>query len=252
MAVAAVAVTAADRAAENRLTSSLLQAKHIDGEVLEIGDPAAPVVGIFRRQILPEARGGAVLLHDSHSNADDTEIVRPLRLGLPDNGWSTLSLQLPIAYSGDRRPPDAQQRQEITRRLALGIDHFKTEAVNNIVVITVGDSAGAAIEALTAQSEKTLRALLLIGSTAGLNAEDETLKSLTQLKIPVVDVVAQFDRSTLEAAQRRRDLARETGQPYRQIVITAARPGYPATTGLLLSRISAWLAKHAAGQEVPR
>lgn len=252
MAVFFIAPAVADLDAESRLNSTMLQAPDIEGEVLEIGDPAAPVVAIYRRQRLAEARGGAILLHDSHRNADHREVIRPLRLGLSESGWHTLSLQLPVAYAGDARPLDAPGREEIARRLGHGIDYLKSQSINHQVVIACGDSATAAIAEIATNPAAEVKALILISSDAGMHPEDGALEALPQVKVAMLDVVAQFDRRTSEAAQRRRDLAGKPGQTVRQIVIPDARPGYAATTGILLSRISAWLASQAAGNQVRR
>ena len=243
---------AADLLAEQRLTSSFLRADDLSGEVVTLGDQADPVIAIFRLHQLPEARGGAILLHDSQANANSHDVIRPLRLSLADAGWDTLSVQLAVAYSGRAMASDTRA-QVIQQRLAAAIAWFRQRDVLNLVVVADGDSTEAALNSISNNPPDEVQALVIIGSTLGDTRDTDTREAFAGLDIPLLDVFAQHDRpDILHGANVRREWARDSQQDLRQTAIDAAYPGYVATTDSLVVTIRAWLAKRAAGFEVRR
>lgn len=60
---------------------------------LESGDDRT--IGLFHPQSQPEALGGIILFPSEGTHADWPDYAHPLRLQLSDQGWNTLSLQLP-------------------------------------------------------------------------------------------------------------------------------------------------------------
>lgn len=242
----------ADLVAEQRLASTFLQASDLTGEVVTLGDPADPVVAIYRLHQLAEARGGVILLHDSQANANSHEVIRPLRLRLADAGWDTLSVQLGVAYGGSE--PAMVGNADVTRqRLASAIAWFRQRDVLNLVVIADGDSAAAALDSVSNDNPREVQALVIIGSSLGDTRNEATRTAFTELEVPLLDVVAQHDRpDILGGAEVRREWARKSQQDFRQTAIDAAYPGYAATIDSLVVTIRAWLAKRAAGFEIRR
>ena len=83
-----------DREREARLVEEI-EANIFDGEVITLdadGDPFAAV------EMSPSGapRGAVILMHGRGFHADWPENIGPLRVGLTDAGWHTLSLQLPV------------------------------------------------------------------------------------------------------------------------------------------------------------
>lgn len=70
-------------------------------QVLWLPTGGTPALGLYQPQGSGELHGSVILFHDDQTHADWPNLVRPLRLGLPDKGWDTLSLQLPAP---PRRP----------------------------------------------------------------------------------------------------------------------------------------------------
>lgn len=225
----------ADLASEQRLTRELLDREDLVGEAVMLGEAGTPPVALAIDGRLPERRGGAILLHDSHANADATDVIHPLRTGLADAGWDTLSVQLPVAYPGSGLPDAAA----VTERLALAQRWLADRDMEDIVVIAQGDSVGPAIARLAADASPTVRALVLVSSPTA----DDYGDGFRRLRVPLLDVVAEFDTPSVSAARITRTAwARESGQTYRALAIPAATPGFRATTGLLVARVRAWLA----------
>lgn len=225
----------ADLATEHRLARLLLERQDLVGEPVALGDPAAPVVAVQVDGRLPQRRGGVVLLHDSHANADAADVIHPLRVGLADAGWDTLSVQLPVAYPGAGSADVAV----IAQRLALARQWFAERDVDDVVVIAHGDSGGAALSGIAEPAALPVRALVLVSNPADSGSEE----SFARLRIPLLDVVAENDTPpVLSGSAERAGWARRAGQDYRPLVIASASPGYGTTAGLLVARVRAWLA----------
>jgi hypothetical protein len=232
------AAAQADLATEHRLARLLLERQDIVGEALTLGDPAGGVVALRIDSRLPQRRGGVILLHDSHANADAADVIRPLRVGLADAGWDTLSVQLPVARPGSGSPDSSA----VAQRLAQARQWFAGRDDDEVVVIAHGDSAGPALAGLADAADPAVRALVLVSSPSGTASAD----AFGRLRIPLLDVVAEFDAAPATAGRAERtDWARqagEAGQAYRSLAIASADPGYGSTAGLLVARVRAWLA----------
>ena len=64
-------------------------------EVIWLESSDDRTIGLFYPQSQPEALGGIILFPSEGTHADWPDYARPLRLQLSDQGWNTLSLQLP-------------------------------------------------------------------------------------------------------------------------------------------------------------
>ncbi len=64
-------------------------------EVIWLESSDDRTIGLFHPQSQPEALGGIILFPSEGTHADWPDYAHPLRLQLSDQGWNTLSLQLP-------------------------------------------------------------------------------------------------------------------------------------------------------------
>ena len=53
------------------------------------------VLAIAHPPLISDKQGAILFLHDKEQHADWPEVIHPLRMNLPKNGWYTLSLSLP-------------------------------------------------------------------------------------------------------------------------------------------------------------
>lgn len=75
--------------------ADLAKATSPETEVRALTTEHDATIALYHPQNRPEARGGILLFHNEGSHADWATHMRPLRLSLSDQGWHTLSLQLP-------------------------------------------------------------------------------------------------------------------------------------------------------------
>lgn len=106
-------------------------------------------------------RGGIVLLHGRDSNQDAADLIRPLRLGLPEHGWSTLSLAMPIAVS-DNPQGHADLVPEAIARLQSSIDFLKEKKIGTIALLAHDTGTWTVLRYLADTPDSSVKAAVLI------------------------------------------------------------------------------------------
>jgi len=235
--------TSAAPTASDRLAMGLPASGELRGELVELQDGAAGFLAILQPRQRGKARGGVILLHDRGTSANSLEVIRPLRLGLAEAGWDTLSLRLSLAGGGQA------DEATVVARLRSGLDWLKSREPSRLVVIALGDSAAAALAYASQGPPPELRALVLISAADDPQTPGSTESPLAQVRLPVLDVYAERDhRAVLDAVARRRGVA--SGNPeisYAQGPIVGASGGFFGVEDGLLSRIRGWLASRPEG-----
>lgn len=265
-------VTASQRtAAQERQQSTLqaLQQAPLEGQKLQLETAEDQALALFK-PALGKQRGGVVLLHDRGGHVDAAGVIRPLRLGLAEAGWATLTIQLP--------PPEAPAvgtawLDRTQALIAAGLNELQQRDINSIVLLGHGLGALAATDYLAAGDNLTVRGLIIVGLD-GSAADEPRMDGAAQLarvRPPILDIFGERDsRAVLASAERRaqaarrreggeetahtlyRDVARRYSErkgdsvSYRQLRIAAADHRFTRQQQLLLRRIRGWLQRHAA------
>ena len=242
------AATLAEPVTSDRLASGLLPSGDIGGEIVELETDGGGFIAIFQKSQRDPSHGGIILLHDQGTNANSLEVIRPLRLGLPQVGWDTLSLQLPPGPRDRVSAASQSRRTVIAGRLRAGLAWLKARKSLNQAIVAQGDSAGPALRFASESPPRELRALVLLSSPI----EPAEGDGLDRIKLPVLDVYAERDHdAVLDAAQARRDAAAgREDKRYRQAEVPGAVPGFFGLEDSLLSRVRGWLAVNARGDTI--
>ena len=196
-----------------------------------------------------QSHGGIILLHDQGTSANSLELIRPLRLGLSQAGWDTLSLQLPSAPRDQIVASSQSRRTIILGRLQAGLAWLKARKSLNQAIIAQGDSGEPALKFASEKPPRELRALVLVSSRIEPAKADGVTDALVGIRLPVLDIYAERDHATvLDAAQARRHAAAgRKDKQYSQAEVPGAVPGFFGLEDSLLSRVRGWLAVNAKG-----
>ena len=241
-----VAVSATDLAREQRIHAEL-EGFVLVGESITLKGGGNEFLAIHTAASTPKALGGVILAHGRGANPDWNDVIQPLRIGLPEHGWETLSLQMPLAAAD--AAPDAYEAliPEAFPRLTAASEMLNQQGTRNQVVI--GHSLGARMVVgwLAQDPPPSVRAGVLVGLAVGPD-EAGTLKALERIKIPLLDIYGSRDLdSVMDSAPARAAAARRGGNPdYRQLEIAGADHFFRGQETLLLARVRAWLARVAA------
>lgn len=256
---------AADLMRESRIAEQI-EAAILDGDVLRLPDGDHEFLAVHRRSDAEPIKGAAIILHGRGAHPDWNDVVRPLATGLPEHGWETLTIQLPIAAA------DAPERDwqdlipEAVARIDAAIEFMRQRRIGNLVLI--GHSLGARMGShyLAQGAAQEIQAYVAIGLAAdtiastkdrnGRSQLDRTQGALADLRaitLPVLDIYGERDlESVLTSAKERRIAAQDAAnEGYQQVRMPGADHFFSRMDRRLVNRIRAWMKKTAAGTQVP-
>ncbi len=241
---------AGDLAREQRIAEQIRDAI-LDGEPVTLEASGQPFLGIHQRTERKPARGAALILHGRGANPDWLEVIHPLRTGLPEYGWDTLAIQLPVASEGAGEAEWRATLDEAVPRIRAALAYLEQKGMKNVVLVAHSFGNGAVARFLADGPPPGVTAWVGIGMGED-PAIPETLRKLE--KLPVLDLYGEQDLPAVrESARARRLAARDAGNAgYTQRELPGADHFFDGQDGLLLSTVRAWLARVASGTERPR
>lgn len=242
--------SASDLARERRIALELEDSILI-GSPLRLSSSETEFFAIHAESATDRLLGGVIILHGSGANPNWHDVVFPLRSQLPESGWETLSIQLPIAAADAPEGSDQALIPEAFPRITAAIDFFRQRGVENFAL--VGHSLGAqmGLEYLANNPAQGIRGLVAVGLSA--NREKPvagTLLALQKVKLPILDIYGSRDiEPVLSTVNARAVEARRAENPdFRQLEVPGADHFFTGLDDLLVQRVRAWLQKTISGQ----
>ena len=218
-----------------------------DGEVIWCQAANSRFLTLYTGQTANLAKGAAIILHGMGAHPDWPEVISPLRTSLPELGWSTLSIQLPVLAPETPVADYGNTLQEAGQRTGAAVRLLHDMGFSHIVII--GHSFGAAIgaEYLAGTTGNDILAFVSIGiqSQKFLNPTLDILARIEKIKIPVLDIYGSRDLESVTATVADRRLAARKGgnHAYQQVEIKDADHSITGFEPVLVKHIRDWLDK---------
>ena len=245
-------VLASDTAKEKRWESQIVDSLLV-GEGIKLKAGTTEFLAIFAENNTEEAQGAAIVLHGSGVHPNWPDVVYPLRTQLPDFGWATLSLQMPVLGNDASYEAYAPLFDEVAPRIKAGVEYLKKKGIQNIVIIahSLGASMGAYY--LSQNADPAVRGFVAIGIRG--KAPDDRMNgelSLRKIKLPVLDIYGSEDLDfVLKTVKGRHIAATKAGNKrYQQLQIAGANHFFNGLSEELVKRVRGWLESNAAGMEL--
>lgn len=249
-------------------------------ESIQAGDHK--FLSIFTQESSNFPQGGILLLHDHGGHPDWPELIQPLRTQLPDFGWSTLAMQMPVPKESTPALEYELLFKEASKRIIAGVSYLQTKGIRNIVLIGHGLGASMGAYHLSTTNTKDIKAYIGIGmSMLETKPELEITQLMEKIRIPILDIYGMSDRPevTQSAPDRIRSAKRgatvafnkkdvemltqsiRANRPnsktagfvsFRQIKIEGANHFFNHQEDDLIKRIRGWLKRHAPGGRAKR
>lgn len=223
------------------------------GEPIWLGKQASQYLALHLQPATHKTLGGVILLHDMDANPDAAHVIQPLRVGLAEQGWETLSIQLPLASQNAELTEHRSLFTEALPRIQSAVDFFTAKQNRNLILIGHGLGASMGLTFLAKTPAQEIRAFVAIGLAGGaLQNKDPHLETISTLKIPMLDLFGSRDlESVIRNAKLRRSAAKRSGRTgYRQDSVTGAEHYFQGLEDNLKVRIGAWIRKAVAGMEI--
>lgn len=247
------AFAAPDLAREKRIAEQITDAV-FDGDVVYLADGPHEFMAIYTRTERSPARGAALILHGKGAHPDWVDVVQPLRTGLTEHGWETLSIQLPVAHEGASDAEWLTTVEPSLARIDAAIEFLQKRNMLNVVMVAHSFGNRAATRYIASKKEKSpIQALAAIGMSA--NPDDRqsgNLGALRNIKIPVYDLYGERDLDSVLGTAKERRLAAidAANKNYRQYEMADADHFFVGQEDALVATVRAWLFKVASGTEV--
>ena len=243
-------VSAADLNREKRMADEIVDAI-LDGEAVFLNANDHEFLSIYTEadESGEAARGTAIILHGRGFHPDWQDAINPLRVGLAESGWNTLSVQMPVlekqAKYYDYLPLFAEAIPRIEAAIAYAREQLKENKTSNKVVL-IAHSCGAHMAMAWADTESFESIDAYVGIGMGATDYKQPMKHpfpLDKIKVPVLDVYAENDYPAVlkMAAQRLRLIKMAANKKSSQVIVKGAEHYYVDKGEELTQVINQWL-----------
>ena len=244
---------ASDTAKEKRWADQIIDSLMVgDAEWLKVGK--SKILSIYTENNTEKAIGGAIILHGSGVHPNWDQVIRPLRSQLPDHGWSTLSIQLPVLSNEAEYKEYIPLFKEVAPRINAGVKFLKKKGIQNIVIVAHSLGSSMAGYYMANKPNSSIRAFVAVGVSGNMHKKDKVgyLTSLKTIKVPVLDIFGSNDLTPVLNSEKSKAIAaRKAGNKnYTQLKISGANHFFDNKDDVLIKRVRGWLAKNAAGTEL--
>ena len=204
-----------------------------------------------------EAKGALILLHGDGAHPDWSDIIHPLRVTLPDKGWASLSIQLPLRTTEETINKEEQSKERVAvinasiARINAAIKFLRKKKYDYIVLISHSFGSLMSLNYLQSNADKKtpegkpfINAAIIIG--APLLGQEIPLNSalmIAKIHIPLLDLYGSEDLgSVLRSAKARKTAAHKAqNKHYRQVQTIGANHFYQGLDDELITYVSNWL-----------
>ena len=177
---------------------------------------------------------GAVIIAHGRGWSPDFELYGTLRTRISEEGYTTLSIQLPVlpstAILGLYVPlyPDARERFQ------LAVDFLRAKGYRNIAIVSHSLGATMANQYLIRTEDKSVGAWVYIGILQGL-------EEMYRIKIPTLDVYGSDDWTVTMwgAPEREKQLRKVPGS--RQVMVPGAKHFFEGREDELVKIVASFL-----------
>ncbi len=233
-----------DFAREARMISEIEDAV-LDGDVeyLTLKDDSE-IFSIYMESEAEKPKGGVIILHNRGHHANWGDTIKPLRVGLTEKGWHTLSVQMPVLDKHAKYYDYVPIFPYAHERIDAAIEFYKKLGITDITLIAHGCGAHMSMSYLDKMGGTQISRFVGIGMGA-TDYKQKLIKPypLEAIKIPMLDIFAQNDfAGVLRLAKTRKP--RLNGKST-QILIKGANHYYQeeGVADKLIDEIDAWLSQ---------
>ena len=241
--VVASPLAAQDFDRERRLASEIVDSI-LDGEALTLHAGQVDFLAIYTESEEAPARGAAIILHGRGFHPDWPEVVGPLRTALPEHGWHTLSLQMPVLAKSAKYYDYVPVFPAALPRIKAAIDFLRGQGVTRIVVIAHSCGVHMSMAYIETFGDSEFDAFVGIGM--GATDYGQPMKNpfpLARMTIPVFDVFGSDDYpAVLREAPARAAAVGVAGNALSgQMMVDGADHYFRDKDDELIAVVSAWL-----------
>ncbi|MGB1800034.1 MAG: DUF3530 family protein [Gammaproteobacteria bacterium] len=224
------------------------------GEILWLDANGEKFQSILIRQTNEQAKGAAIILHGMGAHPDWPQIISPIRKALPEYGWVTLSIQLPIIAAENQVEDYGETLTRAAARIEAAISALHELKFRNIVAIGHSFGAATALSYFEQANGRRIVALAAIGlqDYAFVKPPIDIFGLIEKSNVPILDIYGSRDykKATDQAADRRLAGKKGGNKGYMQVEIEGADHYFTKLEDVMIKRIRGWMQKAAPGMAI--
>lgn len=230
-----------DFAREERLADEIIDVI-LDGDPEWLNADGREFLSIFTAA--KDADTALIILHGRGFHPDWADTVHPLRVGLAENGYSTLALQMPVLHKGAKYYDYVPIFSYAFPRIEAGIDFLRNSGYKKIVLIAHSCGAHMAMAWLRVKGDGDIDAVVGLG--LGATDYQQPMRQpvpLERLSVPVLDLYGEneFPAVLQKASERKRAMDDAGNQHSSQIVLPNADHYFTDQGDALVDAVTVWL-----------
>lgn len=237
---------ASDRAKEQRWANQIVDTLLV-GEAVWLEVNGDRILALAAEAATDTTRGGVILVHGIGAHPAWPEVIQPLRITLPEHGWMTLSVQMPILENQAESADYAPLFDEVAPRFEAAIAYLREQGIENIVIVAHSMGAAMSSHYLASHSGHPVRGFVGIGMNQSKIPRMDNASNLQKINIPVLDLYGSRDLDgVLDSVNKRAEGASKAGNSdYRQLKVDGADHFFNGKEENLIKQVGGWLDRHA-------
>lgn len=211
----------------------------MDGEEVDVIVDGRGVFGIYTE---PESESdkGIIVVHGTGIHPNWDQVVQPVRVGMVEHGWHTLSIQMPVLSNDAQYEDYVPLYPQVPARLTAAEQFLSDKGVTTMLIVAHSQGATMSSYYLASGASKA-KALVAIGMGATQkDSHVNSAQSLKKINMPVLDLYGSNDLpGVLETAEQRK-AASAHNPGYSQQIIDGANHFFDDFNDQLIEAISTW------------
>lgn len=241
------AASNSDRAKEKRWEDQIVPSIMV-GDAIKLNADGVKFLALYTEPSTEKAKGAVIIMHGIGVHPAWPDVIEPLRMELPEHGWHTLSLQMPILENEAKDEDYPPLFPEVPSRIQAGVDFLKSKGVSTIVLS--GHSMGSAMASyyLASARDPLVKAYVIISGGPGTPGDSraDSLENFKKIKtISILDLYGSEDlKLVTESIKKRGPIGEKLhGDRYQIIKIDGANHFYHGKQSELIKIYSDWIGK---------
>jgi len=212
----------------------------MDGDAVDLDANGLTFLGLETEADEDTGRG-AVIVHGIGVHPNWQQIVYPLRTGLPQQGWSTLSIQMPVLPNEATDADYGPLMDEVAPRLDAAIAYLHEQGAERVAI--VAHSLGATMaNAYLATHPQAVAAFVAVGlSSGGEHAGRDNAELIGRVQVPTLDLFGQNDLDAVVSGAAARAEAASANASYSQVQAPDANHFFDGKDEALVEIVADWL-----------
>jgi pimeloyl-ACP methyl ester carboxylesterase len=241
------AASVSDTAKEQRWADQITD-QLVVGEPLYLEADARRFLAIYTPAESGPARGTVLLVHGIGAHPDWPQVIQPLRSRLSEQGWQSLSIQMPLPPQGIDAAGWTALLREGGDRLQSAFGWLKGKGMTPVTLIAHSHGGVDVLHYAAMRADAPIASLVVIGTSGiyeDVPANVGPLESLRQISRPVLDLYGENDHENVINTAPARRKAAAGNSAYRQVRVPGADHFFDGHEAQLLAEVTHWLETHS-------